>query len=200
MKQIYKIPFIPLVSVSYLCSLLLLSSCMPGASQTARFYNLKTESNFTISETYKNSVGILRIQIPKFMDKPQIISQNKGNPEVNISEYNRWVEPLSVLYTRTLVENLSVLLPNAPIKMSTRDDSFNRVILVDIVKLDTSWQDKGILEAWYTIKTRNGQVLASKKFSDSITMGNSYEDLVKTHSKLLGNLSKAIANTLTECR
>ena len=84
--------------------------------------------------------------------------------------------------------------------MSTRDDSFNRVILVDIVKLDTSWQDKGILEAWYTIKTGNGQILASKKFSDSVPMGNSYEDLVKTHSKLLGNLSKAIANTLTECR
>ena len=178
----------------------LLSACIPGSSQTAKFYNLKTESKLIISEAYKNSVGVLRVQIPKFMDKPQIISQHKENDEVTISEYNRWVEPLAVLYTRSLVSNLSSLLPNAPIKMSHGDDSFERIILVDIVKLDMLWQNRGTLEAWYTIKTGKGQVLANKKFVDSIPLKNSYEDLVKAHSYLLENLSKSIATTLMEYR
>ena len=177
----------------------LLAACVPGSSQTAKFYNLKTESKLRVSETYKNSVGVLRVQMPKFMDKPQIISQYKGNAEVMISEYNRWIEPLAVLYTRSLVSNLNSLLPNAPIKMSTGDDSFKRIILVDIVKLDMLWQDKGTLEAWYTIKTGNRQILANKKFIHSIPLKNSYENLVDTHSRLLESLSEAIAKTLTEC-
>ncbi len=176
----------------------LLSACVPGSSQTAKFYNLKTESNLIISETYKNSVGVLRVQVPKFMDKPQIITQHKENTEVTVSEYNRWVESLAVLYTRSLVGNLNSLLPNAPIKMSHGDDSFERIVLVDIVKLDMLWQDKGTLEAWYTIKTGNGRVLANKKFVDSMPLKNSYEDLVKAHSRLLENLSKSIARTLVE--
>lgn len=177
----------------------LLSACLPGSSQTAKFYNLTIESKLSISETYKNSVGILRVQMPKFMDRPQITSQYKGNAEVTISEYNRWVEPLAILYTRSLAGNLSLLLPNAPIKISTGDDSFERIILVDIMKLDMLWQDKGTLEAWYIIKTGKGQVLANKKFINSIPLKDSYENLVKTHSLLLESLSKSISKTLTEC-
>ena len=82
--------------------------------------------------------------------------------------------------------------------MSHGDDSFERIVLVDIVKLDMLWQDKGTLEAWYTIKTGNGRVLANKKFIDSVPLKNSYEDLVKAHSRLLENLSKSIARTLVE--
>lgn len=174
----------------------LLTACVPGASQHAKFYNLKTETNTVISNSYRNSIAVQRIQMPKFMDRPQIISHQKGKAEIAISEYNRWVEPLSVLYTRTLAENISTMLPNAPIKMSGSDDSFNRVISINIVKMDSSWNDKATLKAWYTVRNGKREILVSKKFSDSIPMGHSYENLVKVHSQLLANLSKAIADTL----
>ncbi|MBR1734560.1 MAG: membrane integrity-associated transporter subunit PqiC [Alphaproteobacteria bacterium] len=176
----------------------LLSACVPGESQTAKFYTLKSENKDIISEKYKNSVCVSRVHMPKFMDKTQIISQSKGKSEIIVSEYNRWVEPLSILYTHYLIENLSTLLPNSPVKISTGADSFNRYVAVDIVKLEFLWNVRGTLEAWYTIKTGNGQVLECKKFTDSMSMGNRYEDLVKVHSKLLGNLSKTIAKNLVK--
>ena len=176
-----------------------MSGCMPGGvSKNSKFYNPTSEVDYVLSTTYTNSVDILRVQLPKFMDKPQIVSRNKGDVHVSISEYNRWVEPLSVLCTRTLVENLNTLLPNAPVEIFVGNYSSDCRVFVDVVKLDVLWNDKVILDAWYTIKARKDQVLARCKFSDSVPLGNSYEDLVRVYSKLLGNLSKSIANSLVK--
>ena len=175
----------------------LISGCIPGVSQSSKFYNTTSETDSALSSTYANSVAVLRVQVPKFMDKPQIISRNKGDIQVSVSEYNRWVEPLSVLYTRTLAENLNELLPNAPVEtVSAENYPSSRRVFVDIVKLDTLWNYKVTLDAWYTIKTDKDQLIVRRKFSDSIPLKDSYEDLVKVHSKLLGNLSKSIADSL----
>ena len=173
---------------------------MPGGvSQNSRFYSPISEVTASMSDSYTNSVAILRVQMPKFIDKPQIISRNKGDVQISVSEYNRWVEPLSILYTRTLVENLNTLLPNAPVEMFKGNNSLNRRVFVDIVKIDALWNYKVILEAWYTIETEKDQILVRRKFSDSIPLGDNYENLVRVHSKLIGNLSKSIADSLITC-
>lgn len=175
----------------------LISGCIPGGvSQSSKFYNTTSEINSVLSNTFTNSVAVLRVQMPKFMDKPQIISRNKGDVQITVSEYNRWIEPLSILYTRTIVENLNTQLPNAPIEIFSGNYSPSRYIFVDIIKLDTLWGYKVILDAWYTIKTDKDQTIVRRKFSDSISLKDSYEDLVRVHSKLLENLSKSIADSL----
>jgi len=174
----------------------LISACVPGVSQSSKFYNTTSEVDSVLSTTYSNSVAVLRVQMPKFMDKPQIISRNREDVQVFVSEYNRWIEPLSMLYTRTLVENLNTLLPNAPVEIFMGNNSPSRYVFVDVVKLDTLWNSKITLDAWYTIKTYKDQLIIRRKFSDSIPLKNSYEDLVRVHSKLLGNLSKSIADSL----
>jgi len=174
----------------------LISACVPGVSQNSKFYNTTSEVDSVLSTTYANSVAVLRVQMPKFMDKPQIISRNREDVQVFVSEYNRWIEPLSMLYTRTLVENLNTLLPNAPVEIFMGNNSPSRYVFVDMVKLDTLWNSKITLDAWYTIKTYKDQLIIRRKFSDSIPLKNSYEDLVRVHSKLLGNLSKSIADSL----
>ena len=178
----------------------LISGCVHGGvSQNSRFYSPISEVTASMSDSYTNSVAILRVQMPKFIDKPQIISRNKGDVQISVSEYNRWVEPLSILYTRTLVENLNTLLPNAPVEMFKGNNSLNRRVFVDIVKIDALWNYKVILEAWYTIETEKDQILVRRKFSDSIPLGDNYENLVRVHSKLIGNLSKSIADSLITC-
>ena len=169
-----------------------------GGSPDSKFYNPISEVNTVLSEKYTNSVAVLRVQIPKFMDKPQIISRNKEDVQISISEYNRWVEPLSVLYSRTLAENLNTLLPNAPVEMFEGNYSPSRYVSVDIVKLDALWNYKIVLDAWYTIKTDKDKILVRRKFSDSVPLGDNYENLVKAHSKLIGNLSKSIADSLVK--
>ena len=136
----------------------LLTACVFGTSKTSKFYTLKSESSPSISNSYKSFVGVMRVQLPKYMDRPQIVTQNKNSPEMVISEYNRWIENPSVLATRILVEDLSALLPSAQIKMNQYGlEQFDRVISVEIVKMNAVLGEKITSEAWYTIKNKAGQ-------------------------------------------
>jgi len=175
----------------------LLTACVFGTSQTSKFYTLTSEPSPSISNSYKSFVGVVRVQLPKYMDRPQIVTQNKNSPEMVISEYNRWIENPSVLAMRVLVEDLSALLPSAQIKMNQYGlEQFDRVISVEVVKMNAVLGEKITLEAWYTIKNRAGRLLARQKFSDSVQIGNSYDDLANGYSKLLTKLSQAIAHAL----
>ena len=95
---------------------LLLNACLFGTSKNAKFYTLTAVPGPVVSEDYNTSVGVNRIQLPRYMERPQIVTQRKDSAQVNISEFNRWVEAPSVLATRTMVGNLSALLPAAQIK------------------------------------------------------------------------------------
>ena len=56
--------------------------------------------------------------------------------------------------------------------------------------------EKITLETWYSIKNKAGRLLARQKFSDSVQIGNSYDDLANGYSKLLTRLSQDIAHAL----
>ncbi len=175
-----------------------LTACVFGTSQTSKFYTL-TQQATSISDSYKSFVGVMRVQLPKYMDRPQIVTQNSGSPEIVISEYNRWVENPSVLVTRAVVENLNILLPSAQIKMNQYGlEQFDRVVSVEVIKMNAIFGEKAILDAFYTIKNKTGQLLARQKFTDTVQIGNSYDDLALGYSQLLGKLSGAIANKLIE--
>ena len=184
-----------LLKVVTLC--FLLTACILGTSQTSKFYTLTSEPGPSISNSYKSFVGVMRIQLPKYTDRPQIVTQNKNSPEMVISEYNRWIENPSVLATRVLVEDLSALLPSAQIKMNQYGlEQFDRVISVEIVKMNAVLGEKITSEAWYTIKNKAGQTLICNKFMGSAQIGKSYDDLANGYSNLLTGLSQDIAHTL----
>ena len=176
-----------------------LTACVMGTSQNAKFYTITSQPTDSISASYKSFVGVTRIQAPKYMDRPQIVTQNQNSPEMVVSEYNRWVENPSVLATRALVENLSALLPSAQIKMDSFGlEKFDKVVSVEIVKMNAIFGEKATLEVWYTIKNKNGKLLTHQKFIDSVKIGNNYDDLAVGYSHLLGGLSQDIARNLIE--
>lgn len=175
---------------------LLFSACMLGTSKNAKFYTQSAISADVISADYNAFVGVNRIQLPKYLDRPQIVTQQKDSVQINISEYNRWVDSPAVLATRTLTEDLSVLLPAAQIKMVSYGEDFERTVSVDIVKIDAVLDEKVALVAWYTIKDKSKKILAQQKFSKMITIGKTYDDLAIGLSKLLNELSQEIATDL----
>ena len=175
----------------------LLTACVFGTSKTSKFYTLRSEPSLSISSSYKSFVGVMRVQLPKYMDRPQIVTQNKNSPEILISEYNRWIENPSVLVTRVVVEDLSMFLPSAQIKMNQYGlEQFDRVISVEVVNMNAILGEKITLDAWYTIKNKSGQILIRNKFIDSVQIGKSYDDLANGYSKLLNRLTQNIAHTL----
>ena len=175
----------------------LLSACVFGTSQSSKFYTLTSQPNEAASNSYKTFVGVARIQLPKYVDRPQIVTQKADSNEVIISEYNRWIESPSVLATRVLVEDLSMFLPSSQIKMNQYGlEQFDRVISVEVVNMNVILGEKITLEAWYTIKNKSGQILIRNKFIDSVQIEKSYDDLANGYSKLLNRLTQDIAHTL----
>lgn len=176
---------------------LFLSACMFGTSKNAKFYTQAATSVGASSADYTAFVGVNRLQLPKYVDRPQMVTQQKDSVQINISEYNRWVELPSVLATRVVAEDLSVLLPSAQIKMSqTKGETFDRTVSVEIIKMNAVLGDKAELEAWYTIKNNSKKILTQQKFADTVAIGKTYEDMANGYSQLLDKLSQKIAASL----
>ena len=162
---------------------LLFGGCFWGRSQEAKFYTQSVVLAQAISSDYTDFVGVNRVQLPKYIDRPQIITQLKDSVQIKMSEYNRWVEAPSILVTRTLSEDLSVLLPSAKIKMSNlKGESFDKTVSVEIVNLSAVLEDKAEIIAWYIIKDKQGKILVNQKFAGTVEIGKTYDDVAQGYS------------------
>ena len=176
---------------------LLLGGCFWGTSQQSKFYTQSALSKDIISTNYIDFVVVNKVQLPKYVDRPQILTQLKDSVQINISEYNRWVESPSVLATRVIVEDLSKILPSAKIKMNhLKGEGFDWTISVEVAKINAVLEDKAELIAWYIIKDKQGKVVTQQKFTGIVDIGKTYDDLALGYSQLLDQLSKEIAGVL----
>jgi uncharacterized protein len=55
------------------------------------------------------SLGIGPIKMPGYLDRQEIVTRVSPN-RMDVSEYDRWAEPLETNFTRVLAQNLAVLL------------------------------------------------------------------------------------------
>lgn len=62
-------------------------------------------------------VGVLPVRLPGHLDRPQLVMWTTRN-ELRIDEFLRWAEPLDAGATRTLAEDLAILLPESRVVRS----------------------------------------------------------------------------------
>lgn len=185
------------IKYAFLC--LFLSGCIFGVSQTSKFYSLTTIETMPVSQSENLFIGVDKVDLPKYMDRAQIVTQNKNNTEVLISEYNRWIESPSVLCTRILTQNLNHLLPKSDAKIRTLgSEKFDRRVWVQVIQMDGVLGQQAELSVWFTIKNTKGKTIVRQKFADKIKIGKTYDDLVVGYSKLWSKLSEDIAKQLIQ--
>lgn len=178
---------------------LLLGACVFGTSKTSKFYTQSAIVTEIIAPDYTAFIGINRVQLPKYMERPQMVTQLKDSQQISISEYNRWVEYPSVLATRVLTENLGVLLPAAQVKQNQfKGEKFDKTVSVEIMKLTAVLGEQAELEAWYTIKNKTGKNTIYQKFETVIPIGKTYDELAQGYNELFAALSREIASALSK--
>ena len=176
---------------------LLLTACVFGTSQTSTFYTLQPQQTTALSNKNLRFIGIDRVQLPKYADRPQMVTQSKDSAEMVVSEYHRWIESPSILTMRVVMEDLSALLPQTQIKMNQFGaDRFDKIISIEVVSMNAVLGEKAELRAWYTIKNKMGQISTHQKFASDVQIGKSYDDMAKGYSKLWMELSQDIAKML----
>lgn len=179
----------------------LVSACVNfGTSQPSKFYSLQVIKNIASISNKKISVGVEEVQIPEYLDKPQIVTVKEGSVEMNLSEINRWSEDLSTMMQRTVAEDINLYLPQAMVKSRTLGrESFDYTVFIEVSKFEGDLGKEARLDAWWYILDRNGDMIVREKTSVSIPVPESdYDSLVRAESTLVGQLSEQIALKLAK--
>lgn len=178
-------------------SFLLISACFGGVTKPSQFYMLQAISDEAVISRADLSVGVEQVHIPAYLDKPQIVLGKKGQVEMSVSELNRWAEALSSQIQRVLIADLSAYLPGSFIKprISSREN-FSDIIFVEINRFDGVFGEKAILEAWWSVRSQNGEMKYQKYAQFEEPLSDSYDDFVRVQSKLLSLFARDIALSL----
>lgn len=92
---------------------LALAACLTGTTAPSQFYVLTPiapdEGGRAAANVAAPVVGVGPVDIPVSLDRPEILTQIGPN-EVGLAEFHRWAGSLKDEISRTLAENLSLLL------------------------------------------------------------------------------------------
>ncbi|OGP62308.1 MAG: hypothetical protein A2169_06575 [Deltaproteobacteria bacterium RBG_13_47_9] len=189
------------ISVSLIAVFLIfLTAC--GTTRPSKFYTLNSLQTLetvkqVASEEKKMSVAIGPVEIPDYLDRPQIAVRSSQN-ELTVNEYERWAGSLRDDITRVLVENLSILLGGDRVSVFPLRPGFQSDyrIRVNLTRFDIMPDDIVSMRAEWAILDKNGVIaftMRETNFDEHIE-GRSYSDKIAALSRALTGLSKDIAD------
>jgi uncharacterized protein len=182
---------------------LLLTGC--GSSRPAKFYTLNAvqpgsvTAGQTSQSTGRLTVGLGPVEIPDYIDRPQIVTRTLQN-ELTVAEYSRWGGSLRPDVVRVVLENLSRLM--APKQVSvvpwTRGGPLQYRVALDVARFDATPGREVWLNAQWTIFSQDGKVaMASESNIREPLNGSDIGGIVTAMSQALGGLTKDMADGLT---
>lgn len=182
------------------CLVVLMTAC--ASSKPTKFYSLTPvkDSNAEINNNRKLNIGIDYISVPGYLERPQIVTIKNEN-ELNLSEFDRWAEPIANSMQRIVATNMSASMKNTMIRpASSNRRLFDYIVSIEINQFDGKFGDKVTLDAWWTITNKDGKVLANEHSSFEILLGDDYDNLVEKQSVLINKLSIEIAKKINKLR
>ena len=187
---------------SVIIGLSLLAQAGCASSKPSRYYLLSALSPAeSAKEDQGMSVGIGPIELPEYLDRPQIVTRGSQN-RLYLGEFDRWAEPLEQNFARVLAENLAALLSTDdvvqyPWKRSARIDC---QIIVTVSRFDATRGGDTFLHVRWSVRDSDGHTIVPPRTSRIAEPAGSpdYEAIVQAGSRALEQLSRQIAGVLQE--
>lgn len=173
----------------------LLAACA-GTSPTPRFYTLNAvvpagergEANYTVA------VGA--VTVPALVDRPQMVLRVSEN-RVEISQFQRWAEPLRDELGRVVAENLSRELGRARVTAyPAAPDRPDFRVQIDVLVFDSRPGEAAILEAVWSVRGRRDGDVRSGRTTAREAVGEGFDALVAAHSQAVARLSADIGGAI----
>ncbi len=190
--NLYKKPLFLLLSLS---GMLFISAC--GTSQKTDFYQLDESSKASLTGVEKGPiVGVGPLHMAEYLNRPQIVTRSSEH-HLNVSEFNRWIEPINDSISHLLLINLSNNLNSNRVYWVTRYDRqypLDIRIAIDIGRFDGQLGGEVSLESRWSIFDKNDQPVHTKVSIIKVSViGNDYDALVIAMNKALQDLGKEIS-------
>ena len=188
--------------LAFFAAALLVAGCV-GTSRPSHFYNLNSMQSSDIIVTFpgKYRIAVDEIKIPSYLDKPQIVTAVPNSGQLDISEFNRWSEPLSTMLQRTIADDMSMYLPGSMVKpLALYQEKFDYIVNIEVNRFEGSFDGRTVLDAWWTVMDKRQNVVLSERSEFSEETGKGYDNLIKTESRLVGSLSREISEKIAELK
>ncbi len=186
-------------------SLIALGGC--GSTQSTRFYVLsslpRSEANQAESAKQGVAVGIRPVALPKYLDRPQIVTRASRN-QLDIAEFDQWAEPLKNNFGNVIAENLSILIPTDRVTLFpwTKSTPIDYQVSVEVTRFEGgTGGDSQLAARWSILGKKGKKVILSRKsrFSEPVARANEsgggqdFKATVSAMNRALENLSREIA-------
>ena len=146
------------------------------------------------------SLGIGPIRLPGYLDREEIVTRVSPN-RIDLSEYDRWAEPLETNFSRVVGQNLSVLLNTDrvvfyPWELTRRP---NYQLTIEVLRFEPNARGEVQLSArWEILDTNKRTPLqAGESGITRQPTAQSTDASVAALSEALGDLSREIANAVS---
>ncbi|HEX6439933.1 MAG TPA: PqiC family protein [Candidatus Binatia bacterium] len=180
-------------------------SSFSARSDPSRFFTLSAiavEDRAASDATHREkiSLGVGPVKFPGYLDRQEIVVRSAQN-RFQVSEYERWAEPLDENFTRVLAQNLAILLQTDWVVaypwLSSRKPNFQ--IEIEVLRFEpNAARDVQLAARWLVIDGRNKQPLDLKesRVTRHVNQGST-EASVAALSEAVADLSREIANAVT---
>jgi uncharacterized lipoprotein YmbA len=178
---------------------LLLTGCLgPGTTRSTRLFvlNASVSPAATNGGTTDLRLGIGRIVLPEFLNRPQIVTRPSAN-RLSMADFSQWAEPLEKGIPRVLSENLVRLMGTDQVFVYPWPTQMQIDLMLEIAITRFEGDADGAVSLgarWRLVRPDGSEVFAlqGSSYADSAA-DRSSEELVAAMSRTLASLSRDIA-------
>jgi hypothetical protein len=176
-----------------------------GTTKPSKFYTLnflrtQDTAQKTTSSERDILIGIGPVNIPDYLDRPQMVSRTSQN-ELYIDEFNRWADSLDSDIARVLAENLSTLLSEEHVSVLTSMPAaaVEYRIMLNVTRFDIMPDNTFLLKTQWSILGIDGKkVLMRESYLSEQIDGKDYGARVAAMSRAIEMLSRDIAEAVKQ--
>jgi uncharacterized lipoprotein YmbA len=183
-------------------TLLALVGC--GSTRPSNFYQLDEPAATRLSGLERGiAVGVGPINLEPYLDRPQIVMRGAGH-KLELSEFNRWAEPLKDSISRVIIVNLSNMLESTRVfKVPRRNKAIilEFRIEIDIARFDGELGADALLVARWTLYGQDDKAVLTKvSIISESTGGEGFDNLIAAQNRTLQKLSREIVDAINANR
>jgi len=179
---------------------LALTACIQlgGDVKPQHYYLLSPLAEANSDAETSHNLIFSRVEFPTYLDRPQIVTRSLQD-ELQISNNDRWGEPLQDNLVRVLKENLQRRLNGLRISsfpwQPVADNGLRLKMIIN--QFDgTLGQQTNVDLRWALTETASKQVLVQKHFINHQPIGSNPADLVAGLSRAVNQLSEEISQEI----
>jgi uncharacterized lipoprotein YmbA len=169
-----------------------------------RYYSLDDGRPMAVGLPLGASVAIVQVNLPELVDRPQLVVRSASH-RVQLSENDRWAEPLRRQVPRLLARDLGVALNSGRVValgVEAREYDVDFKVIVDVQHLELVSGQRVELDAVWRVERRNGRPIfgrsqVSERFSD-MAATDDYATAVEAQRHVFRILAKHIAARISD--